>query len=80
MSEEVVYGRLRSFISQRVTYAVADNDSLIETGQFDSIGILELVAFIEKEFGVRFEDEDISSENFASIQSVAGLVLDRVNA
>lgn len=80
MSEELIYMRLRSFISGRVPYKLADHDSLIETGAFDSLGILELVAFIENEFGVRFEDEDVSSENFASIQTVAGFVLDRVRA
>jgi acyl carrier protein len=80
MSEELIYARLRSFISGRVSYELADHDSLIETGGFDSLGLLELVAFIEKEFGIRFEDEDLSSENFASIQSVAGFVLGRVRA
>jgi acyl carrier protein len=80
MSEELVYGRLRSFISGRVSHQLADHESLLETGEFDSLGLLELVAFIEQEFGVRFEDEDLSSENFASIQTVAGFVLDRVRA
>ena len=80
MSEELIYVRLRSFISERVPYTLADHDPLIDTGAFDSLGILELVAFIENEFGVRFEDEDVSSENFASIQSVAGFVLDKVHS
>jgi acyl carrier protein len=80
MSEELVYSRLRSFISGRVSHELADHDSLIESGAFDSIGILELVAFIEKEFGLRLEHEDVSPENFASIQSVAGFVLDKVRA
>ncbi|MDB4957078.1 MAG: hypothetical protein JWO36_4647 [Myxococcales bacterium] len=80
MSEELVYSRLRSFICGRVPHKLADHDSLIESGAFDSIGILELVAFIEKEFRVRLEDEDVSPENFASIQSVAGFVLDKVRA
>lgn len=80
MSEQLVCLRLRSFISERVPYQLADDDSLIETGAFDSIGILELVAFIEQEFGVRFEDEDVSAESFASIRRVAGVVLDKVRA
>ena len=80
MSEELVYVRLRSFISGFVPNKLADHDSLIESGELDSLGLLELVAFIEKEFGVRCEDEDLSSENFGSIQRVADFVLDRVSA
>jgi acyl carrier protein len=78
MSKDVVYANLRTFIAARSGQTVSDDDSLIESGVFDSLGILELVAYIEKEFALQLRDEDVSPENFGSIRRVAGFVVDRM--
>jgi acyl carrier protein len=80
MSEQGVYSSLRTFVAERSGQTLADDASLIESGVFDSLGILELVAYIEKEFALQLEDEDVSPENFGSIRSVAGFVVDRMRA
>ena len=49
-------------------------DSLIESGIIDSLGILDVVAFVESEFGVRVEDEDLTPENFQSVAQIASYV------
>jgi acyl carrier protein len=49
---------------------VADGDSLLGSGTMDSTGVMELVDFAEKTFGVRFQDSDMNMEN---LDSVAGL-------
>lgn len=51
-----------------------DTDSLIESGIVDSMGILELVAFIESEFDIQVEDIDLTPENFESIEAIATFV------
>lgn len=51
---------------------VAQN--LIETGVIDSVGILELVMFLEDAFGMTVDQESLSPENFSSVASVAGFV------
>ena len=48
--------------------------NLIEAGVIDSVGILELVVFLDEAFGVRVEQESLSPENFHSVVSVAGFV------
>ncbi|NNF78743.1 MAG: acyl carrier protein [Rhizobiales bacterium] len=49
-------------------------DSLLESGIVDSLGTLEIVMFLEKEFGVVVEDEDMVADHFETIQSIANFV------
>jgi len=51
-----------------------DDTSLIEEGIIDSTGVLELLAFVEKEFGIRTADEDIVPENFDGIARITAFV------
>ena len=44
--------------------------------EFDSMIIVTLIGEIEEQFDVIFEDDDISAENFASVESLANLVLE----
>ena len=44
--------------------------------EFDSMTIVTLIGEIEEQFDVTFDDDDISAENFASVTSLAELVLE----
>jgi acyl carrier protein len=48
--------------------------SLIEAGIIDSTGVLELVGFLEEEFGIRIEDEELVPENLDSIDNIVRFV------
>ena len=45
-----------------------DTDSFLEEGIVDSTGVLELVMFVEEEFGIQVQDEEIVPENFDSVE------------
>ncbi|MFN0207147.1 MAG: acyl carrier protein [Planctomycetota bacterium] len=45
----------------------ADDVSLIDEGILDSFGLAELVAAIEKTYGVKIPDKDIKLPNFDSV-------------
>lgn len=45
-------------------------EDLLSEGIIDSLGILQLVAFIEDKFGIHIEDEDVVLENFQSISAL----------
>ena len=47
---------------------------LVANKVIDSLGIFKVVAFIEEEYGIAVEDEDLVLDNFASITSIVGLV------
>ena len=75
MSEEAMRARVRAFILQRFPTVAArnmtDDDSLLDSGVIDSLGVLDLAAFIERELGVQLADDDLTAENFESIAALS---------
>jgi acyl carrier protein len=71
--------RIRIFILEKFPLArkrgISDTDPLLESGILDSMGVLELVTFVEQEFGVTVSDEELVPENFQSIRLLADFVL-----
>jgi acyl carrier protein len=67
--------KIREFVVEFFLYGEAnglrDNTPFIEEGIIDSTGILELVEFLEKEFSIVVEDEELLPENLNSIESTA---------
>jgi acyl carrier protein len=53
------------------------DQSLISGGLIDSLAVLDIVAFLEERFAIRFEAEDLTGENFDSITAMARLVRQR---
>lgn len=49
-------------------------DSLFEAGVLDSVGIFDLVSYLEEEFGLAIGDEQIIPENFESIAAITRFV------
>lgn len=75
MNEET---RIRQFLKQNFLFTddgkIADEDSLMGKGVLDSTGVLELVGFLERTFGVTVEDEEMVPENLDSIRQAAEYV------
>jgi acyl carrier protein len=49
-------------------------DSLMEKGVIDSTGVLELVGFLERNYGLQVEDEELIPDNLDSIANIARYV------
>ncbi len=47
-----------------------DDASLMETGVLDSTGVMELVVFLERQFGIKVADADLLPENLDSIDRI----------
>ncbi len=56
-----------------------ETDDLIGTEIMDSLGIMKLILFLEDNYSVKISDEDLTLENFSTIQSIHGLVQKKVN-
>jgi len=81
VEQKIVSERIKKFLVQQfpATKNVGNNESLLNNGLIDSLGILEVVAFIEKEFGITVSDEDLLPENFGSVHSVSNFVGQKTN-
>ena len=50
------------------------DDALLEEGIIDSLGLLEVVTFIETEFDVFVDDADVTLDSFGSVNAMATYV------
>jgi len=50
------------------------DESLIDRGIIDSLGLFKLIAFIEEEFGVAVEPQEVRTDNFETLAMVSELV------
>ncbi|MCP4372534.1 MAG: acyl carrier protein, partial [Deltaproteobacteria bacterium] len=57
-----------------------DETSFLEEGIIDSTGILELVTFLEEEFSITVEDEELVPENLDSINNVTAFLERKIAA
>lgn len=46
----------------------------LQGGLVDSLGIFTLIAFLEQQFGVQIEPDEVTLENFETIGTIADLV------
>jgi acyl carrier protein len=47
---------------------------LIDTGVVDSLGLLQLIAWVEKRYAIPIDDVEISPENFRSVDAICEFV------
>ncbi len=59
----------QNLLKGRMTNLGKDDD-LLDSGILNSLGILQLVAFIDERFGFQVPDEDVVYENFNSVQAI----------
>lgn len=76
---EATKEKLREFIRDNFLFredreSIADDESLLEAGLIDLTGILELVAFLESDFGLDIADADIIPENLDLIDRIAAFI------
>jgi acyl carrier protein len=53
---------------------LTDDTPLLASGLVDSLGLEQLLFFLEDGFGVELDDEDLSAENFQTIASIQALL------
>ena len=82
MDARVIVRRLveSTLLSNDHAGSVADDQPLLDSGLIDSMGIFELVSALENECGVRIEDDELIPENFNSIDTITGLVEQKLAA
>jgi acyl carrier protein len=82
MNSVQIIDRTRAYIAENFLYMrpdfqLGETDSLLERGIIDSMGVMELVSFIESEFGVTVGDDDVTEENIGSLRAIHTFVTGR---
>lgn len=58
--------------------ALNPDDDLIKKGVVDSISVLQIASFTELNYGVQLADEEITVENFRTINAIAKLITQKI--
>lgn len=79
-SRETLEEQVRHFIAENYIFddaleQLGSEDSLTETGILDSMGVLELIMFLEQQYGLVVPDEEALPENLDSISRVVDYVI-----
>ncbi|HSO88365.1 MAG TPA: acyl carrier protein [Draconibacterium sp.] len=74
--------KIRNFISE-ITFTDIDKlkeDTLLfEEGIFDSLGFLSLISYLNEEYDIEVENDELSEENFETIKAVAAFISRKKN-
>jgi methoxymalonate biosynthesis acyl carrier protein len=67
--------KIKGFLSRFFqTAELKENDDIFALGFVNSLFAMEMIIWVEKEFGIQVEDEDLDIENFNTIVAIANLV------
>jgi acyl carrier protein len=76
--------RIRDFVRKHFPLAVKNgikpNEKWLESGMIDSLGILDLVHFLEEEFSLHITDDELMPEYFESLEAVTEFVRKKTEA
>lgn len=64
----------QQLLNGRSEVAVSAEDDLLSTGLVDSIGMMQLIAFVENQFAFKVPPEDMTIENFMTIDAISHYV------
>ena len=76
--------RIRQFIASEILFEDDSSGLTAETpllgGAVDSLGLMQLVSFLEEEFGVTIDDAEITVDHFRTVGDIERLVDGKVTA
>ncbi len=67
--------KIKEFLSRFFkNHDLQPEEDIFALGFVNSLLAMQLVAFVEKEFGIRVEDDDLDLDNFRSVNAISDLV------
>lgn len=73
MEKNIKKELIRKFFVDRGVF-VSDSENLFESGAIDSMGILELVTFLEEKFNTNLPSNKMISNNFMTLNAIFSLI------
>jgi acyl carrier protein len=70
------------YISEELNHGVSigQDVNLIEKRIIDSLGIINLITFLEERFSIKIAFEEVNKKTFGNIESITNLVKNKYNA
>ncbi len=79
-----LHQQIRCFILEKFPAAkkrgLNEEVPLLERGIVDSLGVLDVIGFLEKTFQIKIDDDELTPDNFATVSCMAALVERKTSA
>jgi acyl carrier protein len=78
-----IESQIRTYIAKNLLFSdngfkYSDDASFLQEGIVDSIGVLELVTFVSDIFDINVDDQDITPDNFDSVNKLATYICGKI--
>jgi len=85
MSDSDIKKGLRTFILTNYLFtddesALGDDDSFLDNGVLDSMGVLELIDYLTEDLNVEVDGDEVTPDNLDSINKVVQFVTDKTKS
>jgi acyl carrier protein len=72
--------KIKEFVSKYIKKTdLSDSDNFFASGRVNSLFAMQLVMFVEKEFNIKIENDDLDLKNFHSINAISEFVKKKSN-
>ena len=68
--DEIILEFLNSQLLKTKELTLNSNEELLSSGLLDSLGMMRLIRFIERRFEIQIPFEDMTVENFNSVENI----------
>ena len=84
-NERQLRSEIRQFVLDELLWGdtasmLDDGESFLETGTIDSIGVLDIVMFLEHNFQLKVQDRELVPENLDSVNRLVQFVMRKTHA
>ena len=80
MDKKTVMSKISEFLSQFISETDIDPDvNLFESGLVNSLFAMQLLLYVEQEFGLQVTNEDLDIKNFRSLNALTDFVMVKVD-
>ncbi len=76
-TEKFILEYLRSLDPEQF---IQPNTDLLSTGILDSLASLQILCYLENQFGIRIPDTEVNLQNFQSAKTLTGLVFHHLSS
>lgn len=72
--------QLTTYFRENFAADVDGDTALIESGLIDSMGVMELVEYLERSFGIEMDMDDMTVDRFGTITAIKHLITEKQEA
>jgi len=76
-----VESEVREFIAEKLNAKIgelSDDASLIASGVLDSLGLMEVALYLERQYRIEVADVDLHADNFETVRTIARYVTGKI--